>query len=414
MKPNILFVHAVCPAQFSDLCEYLNTTGTANAYYMTTPGNIARNKHRYRNLIPLMPVGNMMAPNSCYYSGKVERAGKVSAGLFRGLKKIINFLRIDIIVAHGSWASPHLIFDEFDIPIITYIEFPSYADHGWDAKYPPTEAQRLTDKNMQMLSYYQVMKSQQTIVPSEHAKKMFPRKLQSSIVVQFEGFDLDKIAQREPANIQLPKGVKTIGFAARDLSSAKGLEVFIKTAEHLSRSNQKIHFVVIGNPEATTYGYEGVFLEKEYGKGNPITFIDHLFKTHKLNRKHFTLTGKLPYPEYSDLLHKIDLFLYPVQYGSGNWGLLELLIRGCTVIASNRCYVNEIIDHNVNGILINSNDPQEWANSALAVLGDDAQRTALGKKALEMASDYYLPAVSKQYMKIFTETIQRHKKTTPP
>ncbi len=208
--------------------------------------------------------------------------------------------------------------------------------------------------------------------------------------------------------------MKTIGFAARDLSSAKGLEVFIKTTEHLSRSNQKIHFVVIGNPEATTYGYEGVFLEKEYGKGNPITFIDHLFKTHKLNRKHFTLTGKLPYPEYSDLLHKIDLFLYPVQYGSGNWGLLELLIRGCTVIASNRCYVNEIIDHNVNGILINSNDPQEWANSALALLGDDAQRTALGKKALEMASDYYLPAVSKQYMKIFTETIQRHKKTTPP
>lgn len=47
---------------------------------------------------------------------------------------------------------------------------------------------------MQMLSYYQVMKSQQTIVTSEHAKKMFPRKFQSSIVVQFEGFDLDKIA----------------------------------------------------------------------------------------------------------------------------------------------------------------------------------------------------------------------------
>jgi len=62
MKPNILFVHAVCPAQFSDWYKYLNTTGTANAYYMTSPGNIARNKHRYRNLIPLMPVGNMMAP----------------------------------------------------------------------------------------------------------------------------------------------------------------------------------------------------------------------------------------------------------------------------------------------------------------------------------------------------------------
>lgn len=29
--------------------------------------------------------------------------------------------------------------------------------------YPPTEAQRLTDKNMQILSYYQVMKSPKTL-----------------------------------------------------------------------------------------------------------------------------------------------------------------------------------------------------------------------------------------------------------
>jgi len=110
------------------------------------------------------------------------------------------------------------------------------------------------------------------------------------------------------------------------------LKIFIKTAEQLSSPNQKIHLVIIGDPNATTYGYKRIFLEKKYGKGNPITFIEHLFKTHKLSRKHFTLTGKLPYPEYSNLLHKIDLFLYPVQYGSGNWGLWELLIRGCTVL----------------------------------------------------------------------------------
>ena len=354
----------------------------------------------------------MMAPNSCYYSGKTERAGKVSAGLFKELKKIVPVLKIDLIVAHGSWGSPHLIFDEFDIPIITYIEFPSYADHGWNPKYPPTESQRLTDKNMQMLSYYQVMKSQKTIVPSEHAKKMFPNELQSRIAVQFEGFDPDKVAQRKPVKIKLPKDVRTIGFAARDLSSAKGIQLFVQTAEILSKSDQKIHFVVIGDPGSTSYSYEQVFLEKKYGKKSKITFIEHLFNTHTLNRKHFSLTGKLPYPEYSGLLHEIDLFLYPVQYGSGNWGLLELLIRGCTVIASNRCYVDEIIDHDVNGILMDNNDPNEWTTAALAVLGDEDQRTRLGKKAFEMAADYYLPAVSKQYMKIFTETIECHKERT--
>lgn len=124
MKPNILFVHAVCPAQFSDLCEYLNASGLANAYYMTTPGNLERNKAAYGNLLPFTPDGNVMAASSYYFSGKVERAGKLSVGLHRALRSLLATRPIDLIVALGSWGSPHLVLDEFNIPVITYIEFP--------------------------------------------------------------------------------------------------------------------------------------------------------------------------------------------------------------------------------------------------------------------------------------------------
>lgn len=411
MKPSILFVHAVCPAQFSDLCEYFNVSGLANAYYLATPGNVERNKSVYSNLLPLTPDGNIMAASSYYFSGKVERAGKLSVGLHRAIRSLLTTHKIDLIVAHGSWGSPHLIFGEFNIPIITYIEFPSYADHGWDPRYPPTDSQRLADKNMQMLSWYQAAKSELTIVPTEYARQMFPDFLRHRIVAQFEGFDANKVAQREPAGIVLPKNVKTLGFAARDLSSAKGLEIFIATAAHLIASGANFHFVVIGDPKSTTYGYEQVFLDKQYGKDSKITFIEHLLREHDVDLARFTLTGKLPYAQFSDLIQNIDLFLYPLQYGSGNWGLMELLIRGRAVIAADRCYVAEIIEHGHNGILVQDDSPETWSAAVVALLQNDQQRLALGENAQSRATACYLPAAAESYLALFNRVIGEYRAT---
>lgn len=407
-KPNILFVHMVCPAQFSDLCEYLNDSGLANAYYMTTPGNRHRNQSKYQNLLPLTPDGNIVGQNSYYYSGKIERAGRISVALYRHLEEMLKTLRIDLIVAHGTMGAPHFLFEEFNIPIITYIEFPSYKDHGWDSQFPPTEGQRLTDKNMQMLSFYEVLKSDNTIVPTQYARSLFPDVLQDRIVAQFEGILPAKIDQREPSEYTFEGGKKTLGFAARDLSSAKGLTSFIKTAEYLINKKSDIHFVIIGDADATTYGFERVFLDRKYGKENAVTYLDHLMRKHKLDPSHFTITGKLPYKQYSDILHHIDLFLYPVLYGSGNWGLMELLVRGRPVIASNRCYVEELIDHNDNGVIVYQDTPESWAKEIESLLEDDERRLAMGKRAAERGQDFHMPNAAKQYMQIFTDTIDAY------
>jgi len=410
VKPNILFVHTVCPSQFSDLCEHLNETGAATAYYMTTPGNLERNKATYKNLLPLTPDGNMMAANSYYYSGKVERGGRIALGLYRQLKEFTSKRKIDLVVAHGSLGCPHFIFDEFDIPVITYIEFPSYADHGWDPRFPPTEGQRLTDKNMQMLSYYEAIKSARVLVPTDYAKKMFPAALQNNIVAQFEGMVPEKVAQREPANIALPENKKTLGFAARDLSTAKGLETFITTAAELIQRRQDIHFVVIGDAMATTYGYERIFLDRKYGKEAAVSFLDHLLRQHKLDKKHFTFTGKLPYAQFSDLVHNVDLFMYPVKYGSGNWGLVELLIRGRPIVAAHNCYVGEMIEHGSNGLLVDTDKASVWADAVMDLMNDDTRRIQLGENAIAQASKFYLAEVASKYMALFKQVIQEFRR----
>jgi len=408
-KLNILFVHMVCPGQFSDLCEYLNEEDLANAYYLTTPGNRERNLSKYQNLLGMRPDGNIVGNNAYYYSGKVERAGRISVALFKHMRELQKTLRIDLVVAHGSMGSPHFLFDELDIPIITYIEFPSYADHGWAAKFPPTEGQRLTDKNMQMLSFYEVLKSDRTIVPTQYARSLFPELLQERVTPRFEGMLPEKIEQRQDCGYDFEDKPKTLGFAARDLSSAKGLDTFIETAKQLIDQGTDIHFVIIGDEQSTTYGYERVFLDRKYGKESAVSYLDHLMRQHKLDKSRFTITGKLPYKQFSDILHKIDLFMYPVRFGAGNWGLMELLVRGCAVVASDRCYVGEMIENGENGVLVSDSSPAAWAKQIVTLMNDDESRARLGEGALEKATRFHMSNVAPQYMTIFQQTIENFK-----
>jgi glycosyltransferase involved in cell wall biosynthesis len=333
----------------------------------------------------------------------------VGLGLYRAITEFLKKRRIDLVVAHGTLGSPHFIFDEFDVPVITYIEFPSYADHGWDSRYPPTEAQRLIDKNMQMLSYYEVIKSERTLVPTQYAREMFPPFLQDRIVAQFEGMDPEKIAQREPCGIELPLDKQTLCFASRDLSSAKGLDTFIATAAELKKRGEDLHFVVIGDATATTYSFEQIFLERKYGKDKGVTFIEHLMRRYKIDQDSFTLTGKLPYAQYSDLLHKVDLFMYPVKYGSGNWGLVELLMRGRPVVAARRCYVPELIEDGVSGVLVDGDDPTDWAKEILSLLADEQRREALGEAALTASKTLRLDEAAKSYLTLFEEVITQYR-----
>lgn len=408
MKRNILFVHTVCPSQFTTLCDYLNQQSLANAYYLTTEGNRRSNQHQSDRLLSCTPDGNITTNNTYYYSGKVERASRISLGIYREVKELLKHRNIDLIVAHGSSGSPHFLFDEFDIPIITYIEFPSYRLHGWDPYYPPTESQILADKNMEMLSFFEVIKSDLVIVPSNYARNMFPEELQHKISVQFEGFDEDRIQQRESADKFMPRDKFTISFAARDLSSAKGLELFIKIANELCIKFPDMHFMIIGDPKASTYSFERKFLDETYGKESETSFIDHLARKYKIDTSRFTFTGKLSYPIFSDLLYRSNLFIYPLQFGSGNWGLLEILMRGKPVVASNRCFIPEIIRHRANGILVDGDDIEQWIEAISELYSNPPLLENISHSALESTSAYKIKNAAADYLRIFEETIHRH------
>jgi hypothetical protein len=139
-KPVIIFVSAVYPSQYSLLCSHLRASGAADSWFMTMPGHAERHASECDHLLSFRPDGDIVGPQSYYYSSKVERSARIGRGLLQGLQAFEKEKgkRIDVVVAHSLWAAPNLLYGEIDAAIVSYIEFPSYRVHGNEPDYPPT------------------------------------------------------------------------------------------------------------------------------------------------------------------------------------------------------------------------------------------------------------------------------------
>lgn len=285
----------------------------------------------------------------------------------------------------------------------SYIEFPSYRTHGCDPMYPPDEAQRLADRNTEMLHFHQVLCSDLTIVPSAHARSLFPPLLQDRIAVQFEGFDIQPPLRGHAADAA-PGRRFTMAFSARDLSSAKGFETYMRLVERMVREGdaQNTRFIAIGDDKAATYGYEQQWVERRYG-GKVASFRDHLLKVHP-GAEVVEFPGRLPYADFAALLAQVDLFLYPLRHGVANWGLMEILARGGCVIGTNWGFLPELVQNDVNGLLLPDND-DAWIAAIRALRADPARRARYAKAAQETGRQYHISKIAPRFMALFERAL---------
>lgn len=396
-KPVIVFAGAVYPGQFGPLCDYLRKTGLAEAYFLTTPGHRERNKDKGDHILAFAPDGPITGKTDYYYTAKLERSARIGRGLLSALQAFEQRRKIDVLVTHSLWGTPHFLYDEIDAAIVSYIEFPSYHSHGWDPAYPPDQSQRMSDKNIEMMHYYQALRSDLVICPSHHAKRMFPPALQGNIEVQLEGLNFG------PPLVKSTGTPFTIGFAARDLSNAKGFDTFIQIVDRLIHRGVEARFVALGDSSGATYGYEQQWVARKYAGAVP-DFCAHLMREYPAVAKVIDLPGKLPYDAYVQQLSGIDLFLYPLRHGVANWGLMEILGRGGCVIAPDRGYPTELICHDVNGILL-PDDLETWVNTICTLKDAPDRRSRLGQAARILGQNQSLQSVAPRYMTLFRQAM---------
>ena len=406
-KLMIVFAHSNI-GQFKHLHTYLNRSGLADSYLLCSADNYNKQKNNMPNLIPFTPHGNKLkTPSSFYYLIKNEEAVRRSLGIRDVINNQFCLEEIDIFIGHGSAGNPSMLFDDVPFPVVSYLEFPSFRSHGWDSRFPPKEVNQLRDKNFEMQSFYLALKSDRVLVPSIYARNMFPRTLQSKISVIKEGFPIDQKVWMQGGGFQKEPGKIYIGFAARDLSSAKGFDQFIRIANLIANERSNAQFIIIGSPELL-YSHEKTFISDQIGDSN-ITFRDWVVAHEKIDSSRFTMLGMVEYINFSKIINDIDLFLYPLQFGSSNWGLFEILIRGKIVIASDRCFIPEIIIHGKNGFICDYNDLDEWVHLTLAVLDDPDQFRHIGENARKMSLRYYsVERTAEDFLQICREIIYEH------
>jgi len=401
---RILFIHEGL-GQFEKLHLHLNATGQAHSTFMCSTGVFNAQKDKIPNLVPFDTPGEN--DKTYFYVKNIEARTQRSFFIKKSLNELLARSAVDVIVAHGSGGFPLQLFDEFDIPIISYIEFPSFTAHGHDPKYPQPDYATYRDKLFEMTSFHQALKSELVIVPSAYAKTMFPSCLHDKIVPQMEGFDIT----RKPSEFKKKDGLFHIGFTARDLSSAKGFEQFLVIAKEILKIRQDVRFVFCGSPKVL-YSYEEAFLQAKFGnEGRPENFMQYL-----LQREGITLGEDSPfehvsftaYDEFADYIEAMDLFLYPLQFGSANWGLFELAFRGRAIIGSNRCFVPEIITHGRNGLLCPYEDVAQWARMTTDLMDDRPRLELLGRNAQADANErFHISKVAPRYLDIFQTAISR-------
>jgi len=105
---------------------------------------------------------------------------------------------------------------------------------------------------------------------------------------------------------------------------------------------------------------------------------------------HMVLLGKVSEEDKVRLMRSADCLVYPTRYESFGLPPLEAMAAGCPVVATDIPVVNEMIQSDVNGILVNREDPADLARGIIRVLTDPALRTSLvegGKRTLQRYSE---------------------------
>ena len=98
--------------------------------------------------------------------------------------------------------------------------------------------------------------------------------------------------------------------------------------------------------------------------------------------------------------------LYSTSEGMPN-AVLEYMASGCAVVASDLPSLQEVIQHNENGMLVDPNDTENFQETLTLLLTNRAKRICLSKKALsKVREDHCLPIIFKQIEKNFSELIE--------
>jgi glycosyltransferase involved in cell wall biosynthesis len=378
---RVLFVHQNFPAQFRHIADALGRSGN-QVVVITAEGNKQPQSfptRRYKLDTKWLGSPNPLARAP---TGKIVQ-GRAAASAMLELNAQ-GFVP-DLVFGHVGWGESLAVRDVWqDTKSVVHAEF-YYSSFGAninfdpefksDASFNARYAVRLNNAAILLA----LTDADWGVAPTNWQKSRFPRLFQDKIAVMHEGIDTDLVSPRPYAVFTLPDGrnldsdSEVITFLNRNLEPYRGYHIFMRALPAILDARPKAHAVIVGG-NRVSYGP----LAPKGSTWKDI-FFDEVKERLPLDRVHFV--GKIPYPNFIDLMRISAAHIYLTYPFVLSWSLLEAMSAERLVIASRTKPVEEFVTHGENGLLVDFFDVDGLSKTTIEALSRPSDFTALRKAA---------------------------------
>jgi glycosyltransferase involved in cell wall biosynthesis len=266
-----------------------------------------------------------------------------------------------IIHAHGTRAASNIFHaaKKLNIPMI-------YTVHGWSFH---NNQNYFVRKLRELSESFLTKKAIKTITVSESNKADGVKKfgLKRAQVI-YNGIDDVKFDPEEDytdirAEFGIPKDKTLVGYLVR-MTEQKDPFTMIKAIKKVSETNKNIVFLMVGN---------GDLLDATKKMASDLGVTDQIVFS--------SFRSDMP-----DILKAIDIYCLPSLWEGMPIGMLEAMAMGKACIASSVDGTIELVNDGINGLLINTKDPDTLAKQIINLHLHPERRLALGNNAKEYVS----------------------------
>ena len=383
---NILFVHQNFPGQFKHLAPYLKRAGhEVKALGLGGAG------------LPEVPLlryalrrgpGTDTHPLASDFEAKVIR-GEACALAAAQLRS--QGLHPDLIISNPGWGESLFLRDIWPAARqLALLEF-HYSATGLDVGFDPefggntlASDARVRCKNASRLLVLDDM--DWGLCPTEFQRSTIPAVYQPRTSVIFDGIDTAQVCPDASASLvvdgrTLRAGDEIITFVNRNLEPYRGYHRFMRALPDILRRRPKALVVIVGG-DGVSYGASA-----PAGTSWKQLYLDEV--RDQLDMSRVIYTGRMAYGDYLRLLQVSACHVYLTYPFVLGWSCVEALASGALVVGSQTAPVQEVIQHGVNGLLVDFFDTQALADQVVDVLDKPQQHTALRQAARVQAVQRY-------------------------
>lgn len=218
------------------------------------------------------------------------------------------------------------------------------------------------------------------IVPLEILKERLRSKTRfdpAKVAVIPFGIELDRFTKNLPAKSEartrlgLPQDATIVGVVGR-LEPEKCQETLIKAGAILHKSGRPVHLLIVGD-------------ETLHEKSGYAHFLKNLARESNLaDSTHF----RPAMSNVADVYAALDIFTLTSKSETYGMVTIEAMSSGLPVIGTRHGGTREIIDHGVNGLLVEREAPEELADALRRLLEEPQLAAKLGDQALHGSIKY--------------------------